>query len=106
MKNGIISFFKILLFFAILIVFTIFMSNNSDFVRINLAPFDYMLEMKLYLVVILSFVLGIFATILFNFITSFFGLKEFLYHFKNKRMEKEINKLKARNNQLESENEE
>lgn len=82
------------------------MSNNSDFVRINLAPFDYVLEMKLYLVVTLSFVFGIFATILFNFITSFFGLMEFLSYFRKKKMEREINKLKARNNQLENENNE
>ena len=106
MKNGIVGFFKILLFFALLIIFTIFMSNNSDFVRINLAPFDYILEIKLYLVVMLSFILGIFVVILFNFITGFFGLKEFLSRFRKKRLEKEISKLKARNNQLENENDE
>lgn len=82
------------------------MSNNSDFVKINLAPFDYILEIKLYLVVMLSFILGIFVVILFNFITGFFGLKEFLSYFRKKRLEKEINKLKARNNQLENENDE
>ncbi len=105
MKSGIISFFKILLFFIILITFTVFMSNNSDFVRVNLAPFDYILEIKLFLLIIISFVLGILAMILFNLIASLFGLKEIFSYFKRKKMEKEINKLKTKYSQLESENE-
>ena len=46
MASKIIYLLKILLFLLIMILFTMFMSNNLDFVKVNLAPFDYILEIK------------------------------------------------------------
>ena len=105
MASKIIYLLKILLFLLIMILFTMFMSNNLDFVKVNLAPFDYILEISLFFLITISFVFGVFFTVLSSCISSFFGLKDLYQYIKNKKMEREITKLKNKFNKKEFEDE-
>lgn len=80
---------------ALISVFATFFANNSVYVELNLTPFNYILEVKLFVVVIFFFVLGF----LFSFITDFFNnLLLFFTNIKNNKIKKLKEKVKLLKN--------
>ncbi len=72
-------------------VFAIFFINNSIDVELNLNPFDYVIEVKLFIVMIFSFMLGF----LFSFFTDFLnGIYTFFDNLRNNRIRKLKEKIK------------
>lgn len=100
-----ISLIKIIIFFLFLVFFTVFVSNNSNFVRLNLSPFEYVLEIRVFLLILISFAFGVIMTALFNYICNMLNFKTFFYVRKTKVLEKELKNMKNKYKKLELKNE-
>ena len=76
---------------ALISTFATFFANNSIYVELNLAPFNYILEVKLFILVIFFFILGF----VFSFITDFFNnLFLFFANIKDNKIKKLKEKIK------------
>lgn len=75
---AIFRFIKNIFLIAILLFLVIFMVNNREVVDITLAPFDLLIETRIFILVICSFLVGfLFAILLLskNIFHSSFGRK-------------------------------
>lgn len=72
-------------------IFAVFFINNSIDVELNLSPLNYIIEVKLFVLIIISFILGF----LFSFFTDFLdGVFSFFGNIKNNRIRKLKEKIK------------
>jgi uncharacterized integral membrane protein len=55
---------RILAFVALIVIFTIFAVNNKGLVEVNLSPFAQQIEVRLFILIITSFALGLFMSCL------------------------------------------
>ena len=78
-------------------IFAVFFINNSIDVELNLSPLNYIVEVKLFVLIIISFIVGF----LFSFFTDFLdGIFSFFENIKNnkiKRLKEKIKFLKIKN---------
>jgi hypothetical protein len=87
-------------------------SSNAGFVELNLSPLGYVVEVRIFLLVLVSFTLGVATSKILTYLDRFFALidlSDFLYRRKIKVLEKKItelknNRVKYENNKLEIKN--
>ena len=72
-------------------MFVFFIFNNTAMVAVNLWPIADVVEIRLFLLIIFVFVVGMLFSMFLNLIKSVFNIKE-IYRVKN--LEKELNNLK------------
>jgi uncharacterized integral membrane protein len=68
MLQKVIDILKITLLIVLFVIFVIFIFNNFEFVKINLFPFAYIVEIRLFLLIIFTFILGMFFSMFLNFL--------------------------------------
>jgi uncharacterized integral membrane protein len=93
------------LLFALCVAFAL---NNSDFVKLNLSPFNYVVEIRLFLLMLVSFILGSVLTVLFGHIQRLLGvfdLKRLYSSGRIRRLENELNRLRSRCDKLKNHSE-
>lgn len=92
MLNKIVDIFKIVLFLLFIVIFMVFVFSNTEMVKINLFPFSTMVEIRLFLLIIFTFLLGFLFALMLNF------SRNVINNFKNNKkisdLEKEIKTLK------------
>ena len=87
---------KILLFFLFILVFMVFVFSNTAMVKISLFPFSTIIEIRLFLLVIFTFMLGFLFAMFLNFSQNIFS--DFKNNRKISNLEKEIKILKIKSN--------
>lgn len=92
---------KIILTIILLIIFILFIFNNAEIIKINLFPFSYVIEIRLFLLIIFVFILGILFSTFINLIKNIFNIQKIKNNYKIKNIEKELKTLK---NKYENEN--
>lgn len=86
---------SLIIFIFLISVFAVFFINNSISVELNLSPFNYVVEVKLFVVIMLSFVLGF----LFSFLADFLnGIYLFFENIKSNRIRRLKEKIKLLKN--------
>lgn len=86
---------SLIIFIFLISVFAVFFINNSINVELNLSPFNYVVEVKLFVVIMLSFVLGF----LFSFLADFLnGIYLFFENIKSNRIRRLKEKIKLLKN--------
>ncbi|MDR2778062.1 MAG: lipopolysaccharide assembly protein LapA domain-containing protein [Rickettsiales bacterium] len=114
MIRGFLSLLRSTIILLFMVLFSLFASNNTGFVEVNLSPFGYLVEIRLFLLVLTSFVLGMVATMISAYLRRFLGFlsfSDFFYRRKVRILEKKIkefksNSVKIEDNKSEVENDE
>lgn len=97
MLQKIKTLLNLIILILLISIFAIFFINNSIDIELNLSPFNYIIEVKLFVVIIISFIFGF----LFSFFTDFLdNIYSFFSNLKNnkiKRLKEKIKFLKIKN---------
>ncbi|MDR1494467.1 MAG: hypothetical protein LBI29_00320 [Rickettsiales bacterium] len=99
MIKGFYNLLKLALFFLLFMLCVAFALNNADFVKLNLSPLNYVLEVRLFMLMLLSGFLGSLLALFFSHIRRFFSLFDFgrMYSLRRIRvLENELKKLQTR----------
>ncbi len=72
-------------------MFVVFIFNNTSMIKLNLWPFANNIEIRLFLLIILVFILGMLFSMFLNVFKSCLNIKN---SYKIKNLEKELNNLK------------
>ena len=94
MANKIIKILKLTITLICVVIFTLFVFNNTTKTTINLWPFSTNIEIRVFLLIIFVFILGMLFSMLINFLKNVFGISKIKNNHKIKQLEKEINNLK------------
>lgn len=94
MLNKICKILKLTCFSVFILLFTIFIFNNTDIITINLWPFKKQVSIRIFLLIIFIFILGMLFSMLLNLIKENFGIKKIKEEYRLKNIEKELNNLK------------
>ncbi len=106
MLNKIKDISKIIIFSLLFLLFIIFIFSNTEKVKINLFPFSNVLEIRIFLLIIITFISGFLFSMFLNILKDAFGLQKLKYNLKIANMEKEIQILKNKSNKEDNENDE
>lgn len=104
MLRKLVSFLKIVIFFLFLALFTIFVSNNLEFVHLNLSPFDYVVEARVFLLILISFAVGVILTACIGYVGSMFNFKIFFLTKKSRILERQLRNIRKKYGDLETKN--
>ncbi|MDR2777604.1 MAG: lipopolysaccharide assembly protein LapA domain-containing protein [Rickettsiales bacterium] len=99
MIEGICGLLRLTVLFLLFALCVAFALNNADFVKLNLSPFGYIVEIRLFLLMLFSFITGSLLTALFGRIRRLFNvfdLKKLYSSRKIRTLENELRKLKNR----------
>lgn len=94
MINKIIKICKLTLTLICVVIFTLFVFNNTTKTTINLWPFSTNIEIRIFLLIIFVFILGMLFSMLINFLKTGINISKIKNSHKIKQLEKEINNLK------------
>ena len=94
MTNKIIKILKLTITLICVVIFTLFVFNNTTKTIINLWPFSTNIEIRVFLLIIFVFILGMLFSMLINFLKNGFDISKIKDNHKIKQLEKEINNLK------------
>ena len=78
-------------------VFAVFFINNSTDIELNLSPFNYVIEVKLFVVIIFSFIIGFLFSFLTDFLNSIYSFFDGLKSNKIRKLKEKIKFLKIIN---------
>ena len=78
-------------------VFAVFFINNSTDIELNLNPFNYVIEVKLFVVIIFSFIMGFLFSFLTDFLNSIYSFFDSLKSNKIRKLKEKIKFLKIKN---------
>jgi uncharacterized integral membrane protein len=85
-------------------VFSVFFAvNNSDFVKLNLSPLGYVMEIRLFLLMMCSLAMGSLLTVLFGHVCRLFDFLNLKKLYNSRRigaLENELKKLRTKCDQL------
>ncbi len=87
---------KFLFLVAIFSILVLFFSNNCIDIQLNLYPFNYIIETKLFVLMAISFILGFLFSVIFDCINK-------ISNYFNSVHKKKINKLREQVKELKSE---
>lgn len=93
----VLNILKYITFSLLLIIVCLFVFNNTNMVEINLWPFSSVIKIRIFLLIVLSFIFGILFSTFINFINGNFGINKIKNRLYIKNLEKEVNKLKTNN---------
>ncbi|MDR3079009.1 MAG: hypothetical protein LBU15_03145 [Rickettsiales bacterium] len=98
MMRGLYSLLKLILFFLFFMLCVAFALNNADFVKLNLSPLNYVVEVRLFLLLLMACSGGSLVTIFFGHLCRFFSLFDLGRFYSSRRirtLENELRKLRA-----------
>ncbi len=95
---------KIIIFSLLILLFIVFIFSNTEKVKINLFPFSTILEIRLFLLIIFTFIFGFLFSMFLNLLKGAFGLQRLKYNLKIINMEKEIQILKNNSSKKDDKN--
>ncbi|MBO4956466.1 MAG: LapA family protein [Rickettsiales bacterium] len=94
MLSKIIKICKLTITLICIVIFTLFVFNNTTKTTINLWPFSTNVEIRVFLLIIFVFILGMLFSMLINFIKNGLDISKIKDSYKIKQLEKEVNNLK------------
>lgn len=94
MLNKFKNIFKVILISLLFLIFLVFIFSNTGIVKINLFPFSTIIEIRMFLLIIITFIFGFLFSMFLNLLNDAFGLQKLKYNLKITNMEKEIQILK------------